>query len=126
MNNQDLRSQTARLRDILLSEKDLLLTGRAREAAALLPVKMEAMQDIEAFLESRDPNSLPIEHRADMELIVRLSKENSAHFEAIRNGLRHAIDRLESMHGSAYVGSYAQNGSKVPFTEVAGQFRRKA
>tara|TARA_R110000787_G_scaffold26798_1_gene74749 strand:- start:3853 stop:4233 length:381 start_codon:yes stop_codon:yes gene_type:complete len=126
MNNQDLRSQTARLRDILLSEKDLLLTGRAREAAELLTVKMEAMQDIEAFLENREPNSLPLEHRADMELIVRLSKENSAHFEAIRNGLRHAIDRLESMHSAAYVGSYAQNGSKIPFTEVAGQFRRKA
>tara|TARA_R110000787_G_scaffold40813_2_gene101057 strand:- start:142 stop:522 length:381 start_codon:yes stop_codon:yes gene_type:complete len=126
MNNLGLRVQTARLKDILLSEKDLLLTGRAREAADLLPAKMEAMQDIEAYLESRESGSLPIEHRADMELIVRLSKENSAHFEAIRNGLRHAIDRLESMHGSAYVGSYAQNGSKVPFTEVAGQFRRKA
>ena len=120
MNNLGLRVQTARLKDILLSEKDLLLTGRAREAADLLPAKMEAMQDIEAYLESRESGSLPIE------LIVRLSKENSAHFEAIRNGLRHAIDRLESMHGSAYVGSYAQNGSKVPFTEVAGQFRRKA
>ena len=126
MNNLGLRVQTARLKDILLSEKDLLLTGRAREAADLLPAKMEAMQDIEAYLESRESGSLPIEHRADMELIVRLSKENSAHFEAIRNGLRHAIDRLESMHGGAYVGSYAQNGSKVPFTEVTGQFRRKA
>jgi hypothetical protein len=126
MNNPELRAQTARLRDILLSEKDLLLTGRAREAAELLAVKMEAMQDIEAFFESLEPNSLPVEHRADMELIVRLSKENSAHFEAIRNGLRHAIDRLESMHSSAYVGSYAQNGSKIPFTEVTGQFRRKA
>ena len=126
MSNQDLRAQTARLKDILLSEKDMLLTGRAREAAELLPVKMEAMQDIEAYLESREPGSLPIEHRADMELIVRLSKENSAHFEAIRNGLRHAIERLESMHSSAYVGSYAQNGSKIPFTEVTGQFRRKA
>ena len=126
MSNQDLRAQTARLKDILLSEKDMLLTGRAREAAGLLSVKMEAMQDIEAYLESREPGSLPIEHRADMELIVRLSKENSAHFEAIRNGLRHAIERLESMHSSAYVGSYAQNGSKIPFTEVTGQFRRKA
>tara|TARA_R110000772_G_scaffold94457_1_gene192347 strand:- start:127 stop:507 length:381 start_codon:yes stop_codon:yes gene_type:complete len=126
MSNQDLRAQTARLKDILLSEKDMLLTGRAREAAGLLSVKMEAMQDIEAYLESLEPGSLPIEHRADMELIVRLSKENSAHFEAIRNGLRHAIERLESMHSSAYVGSYAQNGSKIPFTEVTGQFRRKA
>ena len=126
MINQDLRAKSGRLKDILLSEKNLLLAGRAREAAELLAVKAEAMQDIETFLESREPGSLPIEHREDMESIVRLSKENSAHFEAIRNGLRHAIDRLESMHGSAYVGSYAQNGSRIPFTEVAGQFRKKA
>tara|TARA_R110000796_G_scaffold37497_9_gene94632 strand:- start:47 stop:427 length:381 start_codon:yes stop_codon:yes gene_type:complete len=122
----DLSAQTARLKDILLSERNLLLTGRARDAAALMPDKMDAMQDIEAFLADREPNSLPAAHRTDMEEIVRLSRENSAHFEAIRNGLRHAIERLESMHGSAYVGSYAQNGTKIPFTEVTGQFRRKA
>tara|TARA_R110000850_G_scaffold191114_1_gene317873 strand:- start:60000 stop:60380 length:381 start_codon:yes stop_codon:yes gene_type:complete len=122
----DLSAQTARLKDILLSERNLLLTGRARDAAALMPDKMDAIQDIEAFLADREPNSLPAAHRTDMEEIVRLSRENSAHFEAIRNGLRHAIERLESMHGSAYVGSYAQNGTKIPFTEVTGQFRRKA
>lgn len=126
MSNVDLSAQTARLKDILLSERNLLLTGRARDAAALMPDKMDAMQDIEAFLADREPNSLPAAHRTDMEEIVRLSRENSAHFEAIRNGLRHAIERLESMHGSAYVGSYAQNGTKIPFTEVTGQFRRKA
>lgn len=126
MSHVDLSAQTARLKDILLSERNLLLTGRARDAAALMPDKMDAMQDIEAFLAEREPNSLPAAHRTDMEEIVRLSRENSAHFEAIRNGLRHAIERLESMHGSAYVGSYAQNGTKIPFTEVAGQFRRKA
>lgn len=126
MSHVDLSAQTARLKDILLSERNLLLTGRARDAAALMPDKMDAMQDIEAFLAEREPNSLPAAHRTDMEEIVRLSRENSAHFEAIRNGLRHAIERLESMHGSAYVGSYAQNGTKIPFTEVTGQFRRKA
>ena len=122
----ELSAQTGRLRDILLSERSLLLTGRARDAAALMPDKMEAIQDLEAFLADRELNSHPVGHRADMEEIVRLSRENSAHFDAIRNGLRHAIERLESMHGSAYVGSYAQNGSKIPFTEVTGQFRRKA
>ncbi|MEQ9436702.1 hypothetical protein [Hyphomonas sp.] len=126
MSHVDLSAQTARLKDILLSERNLLLTGRARDAAALMPDKMDAMQDIEAFLADREPNSLAAAHRTDMEEIVRLSRENSAHFEAIRNGLRHAIERLESMHGSAYVGSYAQNGAKIPFTEVTGQFRRKA
>ena len=126
MNHPELSAQTARLKDILLSEKDFLLTGRAREAAALMSDKMEAMQDLEAFLETRQPQSLPSEHRADMETIVRLSTENSAHFQAIRNGLRHAGERLESLHSSAYVGSYAQNGRKIPFTEVTGQFRTKA
>ena len=126
MNHPELSAQTARLKDILLSEKDFLLTGRAREAAALMSDKMEAMQDLEAFLETRQPQSLPSEQRADMETIVRLSTENSAHFQAIRNGLRHAVERLESLHSSAYVGSYAQNGRKIPFTEVTGQFRTKA
>jgi hypothetical protein len=126
VNHSDLSAQTARLKEILLSEKDFLLTGRAREAAALLSDKMEAMQGIETFLETRESKSFPMGHRADMEEIVRLSRENSAHFKAIRNGLRHAVERLESMHSSAYVGSYAQNGSKIPFTEVTGQFRTKA
>jgi hypothetical protein len=126
MSVRENSAQTGRLRDILLSERNLLLTGRARDAAALVPAKMEAMQDLEAFLEDRQLNSHSVGHRAEMEEIVRLSKENSAHFDAIRNGLRHAIERLESMHGSAYVGSYAQNGNKIPFTEVTGQFRRKA
>lgn len=126
MSHSELIARTARLKDILHSERNFLLTGRARDAAGLMPGKMEAIQDLEVFLANREVNSLPVAHRVDMEEIVSLSRENSAHFEAIRNGLRHAIERLESMHGGAYVGSYAANGSKIPFTEVTGQFRRKA
>ncbi len=126
MNDNDFSVQTTRLKEILLSEKELLLTGRAREVASLVEEKMGAMQDLETYLASREPASLTSEHRAHIETIVRLSKENSVHFEAVRNGLRHAIERLETMHGSVYVGSYTQDGSKIPFTEVTGQFRRKA
>ena len=93
----------------------------AKDIAASHPLGLA-----DAVKYNRQPQSLPSEHRADMETIVRLSTENSAHFQAIRNGLRHAVERLESLHSSAYVGSYAQNGRKIPFTEVTGQFRTKA
>ena len=58
--------------------------------------------------------------------IVSMAKENAVHFEAIQNGLRRAIQRLESQHANAYVGSYTQTGGKVAFTEVTGQFLKKA
>ena len=74
MSHFDLSAQTARLKDILLSERDLLLSGRARDAAALVPDKMDAIQDLEAFLGNRELNSLPVGHRADMEEVVRLSR----------------------------------------------------
>ena len=34
--------------------------------------------------------------------------------------------RLESLHASAYVGSYTQTGGQMAFTEVTGQFLKKA
>jgi hypothetical protein len=58
--------------------------------------------------------------------IVGLAKENAIHFDAIQNGIRRAIQRLESQHANAYVGSYTQTGGKVAFTEVTGRFLKKA
>jgi predicted transcriptional regulator len=126
VSESNIGARTARLAEILRSEKELLLTGRARDAILLMDEKMEALRSLEDYLSSRDANSIPLEYRTQIETIVDLSRENAIHFEAVRNGLRHAIERLETMHGSAYVGSYTQDGSKVPFTEVTGQFRRMA
>ncbi|KCZ92230.1 hypothetical protein [Hyphomonas johnsonii] len=118
--------QAERLVRILASEKELLLTGRAREAVALMEEKLGALQELETALDDPELNAMATDHRQQIQTIVALAKENAIHFEAIRNGLRHAIDRLESLHGNAYVGSYGQDGGKIPFTDVTGQFQRKA
>lgn len=127
MSTEALAETTSRLRGLLLQERELLISGRAREAAGLVQSKLDATQQIEAILGPEGQGSgVSAAHRREIEEIVKLARENSAHFEAIRNGLRHAIERLETMHANAYVGSYGQNGAKLAFSGVTGSYLRKA
>lgn len=58
--------------------------------------------------------------------MVQLARENAVYFEAIRNGLRSAITRLEAMHANAYVGSYGAHGQQLAFPQATGAYRKKA
>ncbi|MCA8901812.1 MAG: hypothetical protein KDA53_11230 [Hyphomonas sp.] len=127
MTEQDFNQTTSHLRDLLMQERGLLLSGRAREAAELVQSKLDATERMESYLApDGEGSAIAAAHRREIEEIVKLAKENSAHFEAIRNGLRHAIERLETMHANAYVGSYGQDGAKLAFSGVAGSYLRKA
>lgn len=116
----------ARLAEILEYERELLLSGRAAEAASLIEEKMEALEDFEASLEGGVLSSGSLLMRRAAEHIIQLAEENAAHMEAIRNGLRHAITRLEGLTTSAHVGSYGQGGVQMSFTNATGIFSRKA
>ena len=121
-----LRARATRLQNILAIEKDMLLTGRARDAISLMDEKLDAITSLESALGDPEMQAMITDHQSILQSIAVSAKETAAHFIAVRNGLRHAIDRLQSLHASAYVGSYGRDGSKVPFTEVTGQFRKKA
>ncbi len=116
----------AHLKDILETEKRLLLSGHAQDAAALIEEKMRALQEFESMVGTEHLSALSALQRREIATIAQMANENAAHFEAIRNGLHSAIARLETLHGSAYVGSYSHNGGKVAFPEATGQYRTKA
>lgn len=116
----------ARLADVLEHERDLLLTGQAAGAAALIEEKMLALQDFETLLESTDVAAASMGVRRAIETIIQMAEENAAHLEAIRNGIRHAINRIESITSSAHVGSYRYDGAQISFTNATGAFNRKA
>lgn len=126
VSDQAFAAVLARLREILGVERDLLLTGRAKEAVSLIEEKSDVLRQVETALEAQDPNSIPSAQRREIEAVFQLAEENAMHFEAVRNGLRNAIGRIEAMHANAYVGSYGKDGGKVPFSEATGQYRTKA
>ncbi len=115
-----------RLAEVLEQERELLLTGQAAGAADLIEEKMLALQDFESLMESTDIGALPLGTRRGIEAIILMAEENAAHMEAIRNGIRSAISRLESLTSSAHVGSYRPDGGQISFTNATGAFNRKA
>tara|TARA_R110002051_G_scaffold83821_3_gene148595 strand:- start:2545 stop:2925 length:381 start_codon:yes stop_codon:yes gene_type:complete len=126
MNQVSIQNEIDGLKETLTLEQQYLLAGRARETLSLAEAKLSAMDALETAFGSLDPSVVPGAYQSDMMDIVSMAKENAVHFEAIQNGLRRAIQRLESQHANAYVGSYTQTGGKVAFTEVTGQFLKKA
>lgn len=126
MSQTQVRQEIDRLRDVLVAERQLLIAGQPGETTTLIAEKLGAMEELEKAFGTLEPGEVPAAYRAEMVEIVQLAKENSVHFEAIRHGMRRAIQRLESLHASAYVGSYTQTGGQMAFTEVTGQFLKKA
>jgi len=115
-----------KLMELLEEERELLQTGRAAEAAQLVEEKMAALQAFELAIESGGLATASYQKRQAAERIVQLAEENAAHMAAIRNGLRHAISRLESLNASAQVGSYGRGGTQLSFTNATGTFNRRA
>jgi hypothetical protein len=126
MSQVSIQSEIDGLKETLLLERQYLLAGRARETIALAEAKLSAMDALETAFGSLEPGAVPPSHQNDMMEIVSMAKENAVHFEAIQNGLRRAIQRVETQHANAYVGSYTQTGGQMAFTEVTGQFLKKA
>jgi hypothetical protein len=112
--------------DLLEEERELLQSGRLAEAAQLIDAKMEALEAFEGFIALGGLSSASLEKRKAAARIVQLAEENAAHMSAIRNGLRHAISRLEGLNAAAHVGSYGRGGAQLSFTNATGTFNRRA
>jgi uncharacterized protein (DUF2342 family) len=115
----------AALSGVLQLERELLTTGRAAEAAGLIEEKMRALQDFETLIGSKGLAGAPPETRRAVERIVQMAEENAAHMDAIRNGVRRAISRLESLNTGAQVGSYGRGGAQLSFSNAVGAYNRK-
>jgi len=126
MTQVSIQNEIDGLKKTLVLERQYLLAGRAQETIGLAEAKLSAMDTLETAFGTLEPDAAPRAYQKDMMEIVSMAKENAVHFEAIQNGLRRAIQRLESQHANAYVGSYTQSGAQVAFTEVTGQFLKKA
>ncbi len=124
---QDMIStQTGRLLEILAQEQELLLAGRAREVVSLAAEKLETMEQLEKFLSTNHVQALSPQQRDQIRRVKTAASENGVYFEAVRNGMRHAIRRMETMHANAFVGSYTQSGGQLPFSEVTGGYQKRA
>jgi hypothetical protein len=110
---------------VLELERELLTTGRAAEAAGLIEEKMIALQDFEALIALKGLGGASSEKRQLVERIVQMAEENAAHMDAIRNGIRRAISRLESLNTGAQVGSYGRGGAQLSFSNAVGSYNRK-
>ncbi|MFN7163788.1 MAG: hypothetical protein ACK4P2_03125 [Hyphomonas sp.] len=115
-----------RLADILEQERELLQSGAAAEAAALIEEKMLALQAFETFLERDGVPEAALQARRAIEQIIQMAEENAVHLDAIRNGVRMAISRLEGLNTGAHVGSYGRGGAQLTFTNATGTFSRTA
>lgn len=115
----------AALNGVLQLERELLTTGRAAEAADLIEEKMRALQDFETLIVSKGLAGASPETRRTVEKIVQMAEENAAHMDAIRNGIRRAISRLESLNTGAQVGSYGRGGAQLSFSNAVGSYNRK-
>ena len=125
MTGAQIEARLAELKDALIEERRLLLGGQATDTVALLPVKLQALEELQSAFGHFEAAAIPPAYREEVAGISKLARENAIHFEAVRNGMRRAIHRLESMHANAYVGSYTPSGSKMAFTEVTGRYLKK-
>lgn len=116
----------ADLAAILEEEHALLSTNRAAEAASLVERKLAALQAFETGIRESDPKLATPRIRNAVGYIQNLAEENARFLEAIRNGVRSAVSRLEALNSSAYVGSYGRGGTQMAFTLATGAFNRKA
>lgn len=115
----------ATLEDILVREQALLLAGRARETADLVKDKVAALQVFDEVVLKPDGNALAGEDRKRVEAIIAIAKENAVHFTSVRNGIRGALGRIESLTDGAYVGAYSAGGGRTAFPKAAGSYVNK-
>lgn len=115
----------ARLSDLLVQERALLISGRASEVVALSEDKLALMKELEEALSAQSNRGGLHAIAPAVDAVKALASENAAHFEAVRNGLRSAAARLGSLGSEALVGSYGEGGRRMEFTGAAGGYFKR-
>lgn len=113
------------LEDVLITEREFLLAGRARDAADLSGEKLVALEAFENAFGARTPFAVSPKTRQIILDVIQLSEENALLLNAVRNGVRSLIGRFEAPADDAFVGSYRMGGRQVAFPNATGQYFKR-
>jgi len=125
MSLQNATSIIERLEDLLTAEREYLITGRARQAAELAGEKLSALEAFQNLLETGGLAGAGSPLRDGAARVLRMAEENAVHLDAVRNGLKAVIHRIETMGSSAYVGSYGKGGAQMAFPQATGSYHKR-
>ena len=125
MSEADIQNAALDLEDILLAERDFLMSGRVREAADFSGEKLAALEVFETAITGRGPVAVSGATRQLVQDVLQLSEENSQLLMAVRNGVRSLIARFERPAEDVFVGSYRQGGRQIAFSNATGQYLKR-
>ncbi|KCZ97659.1 hypothetical protein HPO_14237 [Hyphomonas polymorpha PS728] len=125
MSEAQIQSTALDLEDILIAERDLLMTGQVREAADLSGEKLAALEAFEGAITGRGPVAVSAATRLLVKDVLQLSEENAQLLNAVRNGVRSLIARFERPADDVFVGSYQQGGRQIAFSNATGQYLKR-
>lgn len=125
MSEAQIQNAALDLEDILIAERDFLMTGRVREAAELSGEKLTALEAFEAAITGRSPVAVSAATRQLVQDVLQLSEENAQLLMAVRNGVRSLIARFERPAEDVFVGSYQQGGRQIAFSNATGQYLKR-
>ncbi|OZB16885.1 MAG: hypothetical protein B7X53_07835 [Hyphomonas sp. 34-62-18] len=125
MSEVQIQNAALDLEDILIAERDFLMTGRVREAAELSGQKLTALEAFEGAITGRGPVAVSAATRQLVQDVLQLSEENAQLLMAVRNGVRSLIARFERPAEDVFVGSYQQGGRQIAFSNATGQYLKR-
>lgn len=125
MSEAQIQNAALDLEDILIAERDFLITGRVREAAELSGEKLTALEAFEGAITGRGPVAVSAATRQLVQDVLQLSEENAQLLMAVRNGVRSLIERFERPAEDVFVGSYQQGGRQIAFSNATGQYLKR-
>lgn len=112
------------LKRILESEQNYLRTGRVIDAANLMDEKIAVLSRLQTDLKRYAGGTRDSDLERKVAQLKVIAADNTGYFEAVRNGLSSAIERLANLTADSFVGTYNQAGSKVPFRGSVGRYRK--
>ncbi len=125
MSEAQIQNAALDLEDILIAEREFLMSGRIREAADLSGEKLVALEAFENAFGERAPIAVSPATRQLVLDVLQLSEENAQLLNAVRNGVRNLISRFERPAEDAFVGSYRQGGRQIAFSNATGQYLKR-
>ncbi len=125
MSEAQIQNTALDLEDILIAERDFLMTGSVREATDLSGEKLIALEAFEAAVSGRGPVSVSAATRQLVQDVLQLSEENAQLLSAVRNGVRSLVARFERPAEDVFVGSYQQGGRQIAFSNATGQYLKR-
>ena len=124
MRAQQVTTITSELQELLLEEHKLLKAGKAADTIKLTDRKQTLMGALNQIMNSWAPRNVPPAQVKAISDIQGLAKKNSLHFEAVRNGLRSLIERIDSNSENTRIGAYDQYGNQMKFQRSEGGYKK--